>query len=168
MKLYTITDDYINFLYDIDNMVLFNKDGNRKYLGVVLCVDGFDYFVPLSSPKDGDYEDKVIKKDSVTTMRIVYPDVNNVPELKGTLKFNNMIPVPKEVLTYYDINKESDLNYKTLVIKELMFIKDNVDKIKKKADVLYKQKTKNYSFKHLKYTLDFKKLEIAMLDYKKE
>jgi protein AbiQ len=64
------------------------------------------------------------------------------PELKATLKLSNMIPVPDSELTEYDISAENDASYKDLVEKEYAFIKANSAMIKKNADVLYNQKTR--------------------------
>jgi protein AbiQ len=169
LKLYTINDEYIKFLSKYDNKIMFNKSSKRKYLGIVLSINNFNYFVPLSSPKTKDYiiENgiKKIRKDTITIIRIIVENKNKELELKGTLKFNNMIPVPDKVLTYYDINNETDNNYKILVIKELLFIRKNTNKIMKNAKVLYNQKIKNYSFPHLKFTLNFRLLEKKSLKF---
>ena len=70
--------------------------------------------------------------------------VSGQPELKGTLKLNNMIPVPESELTPYDIAQESDVNYRQIVRKEWQFIRSNRGKILKNAQVIYRQKT-NYA-----------------------
>lgn len=51
LKLYYIKDDYIDYLRKYDDRVLYNKKETRPYVGVVLEFNGFNYFVPLSSPK---------------------------------------------------------------------------------------------------------------------
>ena len=47
----------------------------RKYLGVVMEIGEYKYYIPMSSPKDSDYqiagESKVIKKSIVPIIRIV-------------------------------------------------------------------------------------------------
>lgn len=47
----------------------------RKYLGVVLQIGQYNYYVPMSSPKDSDYQiagaNKVIKKSIVPIIGIV-------------------------------------------------------------------------------------------------
>jgi protein AbiQ len=65
LKLYTIKDAYIEYLRTFDNKVMLNKDAKRKYIGVVLSIDNFNYFVPLSSPKDEDY----IIKDGIKKIK---------------------------------------------------------------------------------------------------
>ena len=60
MKLYIISDKYINYLRKFDKKVYDNKEDTRKmtrkYLGVVLKINNFNYYVPLSSPKKTDYK----------------------------------------------------------------------------------------------------------------
>jgi len=166
LKLYTITDEYIDYLRTFDSKILFNKNSKRKYLGTVLTISNYNYVVPLSSPKEKDYfyvdGVKTIKKDSMPIIRIIVE--NN--ELKGTLRFSNMFPAPDKVLTYYNINNENDINYKILIIKELVFINSIAEKIRKHAKVIYTQKINNYEhFHYIKNTVDFKLLEKESTKY---
>ena len=54
MKLYEIEEHYINYLKFFDNKVLnhsgINYEKTRKYIGLLLTVNGCDYLAPLSSP----------------------------------------------------------------------------------------------------------------------
>ena len=51
MKLFTIQDEYLNYLKSFDRHVLNNKGENyiktRKYLGVVLEINECKYIAPL-------------------------------------------------------------------------------------------------------------------------
>jgi len=49
--LFRASNDYIEFLRMYDNKVLFNKDERRPYVGIVLQINNFNYFAPLTSPK---------------------------------------------------------------------------------------------------------------------
>lgn len=152
LNLYTIDTSYVNFLRSDPKLsnVFENKDDTdsflRKYLGVVLTIGQYNYYVPLSSPKNSDYlfinGAKKIRKSIIPIIRIVAEDVNGDLELKGTLKFSNMIPVPDTSITYYDISKEMDQDYKILVEKEYEFIRKHKHLILRNASVLYKQKVK--------------------------
>ena len=55
-KIYSVTDEYIDYLRIIEPNVYSNKVENRihtrKYIGTVLEMNGYKYFVPMSSPKD--------------------------------------------------------------------------------------------------------------------
>ena len=59
LRLYTVDDDYLKYLFGIDNRVIYWESdtykSDRKYIGVVLKIDDFEYFAPLSSPKPADY-----------------------------------------------------------------------------------------------------------------
>ena len=176
LKLYTVDTTYIEFLRanKIEN-VFENKDSAssfiRKYLGVVINIGEYKYYVPLSSPKDTGYTiingSKVIRKSIIPIIRIISDDEHGTPELKGTLKFSNMIPVPDNSITYYDIGQETDNDYKILVQKEYDFIKKNQKNILKNASVLYKQKTKDLELfpkgekrpGYLDHVVDFKYAE---------
>ena len=52
IKLYKINGEYIEYLRNFDLKVLENKNGKRPYVGIVYTISEFDYFVPLSSPKN--------------------------------------------------------------------------------------------------------------------
>ena len=102
MRLYSISDDYIEYLRKVFPRVYSNKIANRKhtrkYLGVVFKLNDFNYYIPLSSPKDAhDYiilnDKKVIRKDSIIVIRMVVKGT-----LKGTLQIGTMIPVPDKAL----------------------------------------------------------------------
>ena len=136
MKLYSITDRYINYLRKFDNKVYDNKEDNRKvtrkYLGIVLKINEVNYYIPMSSPKKSDYKNNEIRKSIVPIVRIISnEEINNIPVLKGTLRISNMIPVPNSELILYEPKNEQDKNYKILVEKELDFIDKNIGMIKK-------------------------------------
>ena len=177
LKFYTINKDYINFLRSYPKLsnVFDNKETTsnfyRKYLGVVLSINEYKYYVPLASPKSSDYiatdNGKTIRKSIIPIIRIAVENTQGTLELKGTLKLSNMIPVPDNMLTYYDFSTETNTNYKILMEKEYDFIKKNKKLILKNASILYKQKTKEnelYSIKdktpkYLKTVVDFKYAE---------
>lgn len=167
LKLYNISDEYINYLRKFDNKVLSSKEEDRKkdrkYLGIVLHINDFNFFVPLASPKDADYTVvngvKTIRKSIIPIMRIVVKDISGNDELKGTLKFSNMIPVPNVALINYDVSNEEDEDYKILVLKEISFINPNTVKIIRNARVIYNQKINKFDIGYIKRTVDFSLLE---------
>ena len=59
-KLYSVSDDYVEWLRKEFPNVYSNKINSRthtrKYLGVVLQIGQYHYYVPMSSPKDSDYQ----------------------------------------------------------------------------------------------------------------
>lgn len=103
LKIYSVSDLYIEYLRKHNSNVYSNKAENRshtrKYVGVVIEMAGYRYYIPMSSPKDTDFQvagaDKVIKKSIVPIVRIVVKNSKGEKELKGTLRISHMIPVPE-------------------------------------------------------------------------
>ena len=171
MKLYAVSDKYIQYLRKFDNRVYDNKENNRKvtrkYLGIVLTINELNYYIPMSSPKNSDYINNKIRKSIIPIIIIISnEEINNLPVLKGTLRISNMIPVPSSELILYEPKNEKDKNYKILVEKELEFINKNEKMIKKYAMILYKQKINNYNVSYIKNIVDFKLLEKKCKEYK--
>ena len=54
-KIYSITDEYINYLRVAEPNVYSNKQDNRthtrKYIGTVLEINNMKYFIPMSSSR---------------------------------------------------------------------------------------------------------------------
>ena len=166
-KIYSISDEYISYLRQHETNVYSNKEDNRthtrKYIGTVIEINGICYYVPMSSPKDTDYqvagESRVIKKSIVPIVRMTEKN-NGIKELKGTLRISHMIPVPESELALYDLDNESDEDYKALVRAEAIFIRKNAEKIKENAILLYKQKAANdQTAGYVKSALDYRRLE---------
>ncbi|MBP5438231.1 MAG: type III toxin-antitoxin system ToxN/AbiQ family toxin [Treponema sp.] len=171
-KFVVISDKYIEYLRKTETRVMSNKADSRiyhrKYLGIIEKLNSFNYFIPLSSPKQKDYtQNGKIKNDSLITIYI-----KDSKRLYGTLRFNNMIPVPESEIENYDLNDEGDFKYKLIVFNELYFVRQNKDKIERTAKNLYEAK-KNQEKKSngqkplLEMTLDFTLLESLCLNYKK-
>lgn len=172
MKLYAVTDEYINYLRRFESKVYDNKEDERKvmrkYLGIVLTINQFNYYIPMSSPKKSDYKNNEIRKSIIPIIRIVSNEESRrIPALKGTLRLSNMIPVPKSELILYEPKNEKNNNYKILIEKELEFIGKNEVLIKKYASILYKQKINEYDVSYIKNVVNFKLLEEKCLEYKK-
>ena len=63
MLFHIISDRYISYLQKSEPNVMSNKEGvrtyHRKYLGVLTELNGFRYFIPLSSPKESKQRRKI-------------------------------------------------------------------------------------------------------------
>lgn len=166
MKLYNISDQYIEELHSIDNRVLFNKI-NRPYLGIVLKINTYNYFVPLSSAKD------VKNTNNQLSMKInEYDPKGKFIVTLAYIQFLNMIPVKEEDLeeidieSYFNSEKEEENDYYNFVIKELAFIRKNEEKIEGKAKKVYQNRVfKKIPF-HTTYCCDFKMLETICHSHK--
>lgn len=167
LNLYSVSDKYIKYLMQYDKRIYDNKEEvrtyKRKYIGIVLTINGYNYYVPMSSPKRTDYldyEKKVIRPDTKTIIRLC-----DGGRLYGTLRISNMIPVPITELEPYIIANEKDQKYKQVVLGELRYINSNTDKILKYAQIVYNQKIKNINIGYIKSTVDFKLLEEKLSEW---
>lgn len=154
LKIYRISDKYIRFLKSRDTRVQDNKNRRRPYVGVVLYVGEFRYFVPMESPKPNHAKIKAGKH----IMKLAGGKL-------GLLGFNNMIPVHEAALIAFDIDQEQDKQYAELLKRQASFINRN------KADVLDHASQTYYSAISqknrflLEICCDFKKLEKACGQY---
>lgn len=171
---YEIDVDYLNYLRKYDNRILKSDDDGtnktRKYIGVLLHIDGKNYLAPLASPKKSDYlPDGTIRKSVIPIIRIVSKNDKGELELKGKIKLSSMIPVlDMSLVKEYDIVSEKDKNYRHVIEKEMDFISNNKKLIFNHARVLYSQKIKNVDIKYVENVVDFKLLEKMALEYKKK
>ena len=157
IKLYEVNEKYINYLTKFAPHLFHNKqagqNNERKYIGVVLYINGFEYFEPLSS-----FEPKHQKmKESIDFLKIRNYAVINL---------NNMFPVPKGLCYYVDINSQRNPKYKSLLLAEYRVIKSIQEKIRKNAKTLYHLKLKEgVSTPLAKRCNDFLLLEKACSKY---
>lgn len=159
IKLYEVDEKYVDFLLPYAPHLFMNKKpgqhNTRKYIGVILIVNGLEYFAPLSSFKP---KHKTMKP-GVDFLKIgTYAVIN----------LNNMFPVPKGHYTYVDIRSIRDLQYRKLVESEYRIIRSMQDKILKNAKEVYKHKCENENKTALaKRCNDFKALEKICVQYNK-
>ena len=107
LRIYRVSDHYIRFLNSRDSKVQYNKNARRPYVGVVFSFGGFQYFVPMESPKPNHVNIKPGK-------HIIKLDGGRY----GLLGFNNMIPVHKDALIALDIDAEPDEEYRELLKRQ--------------------------------------------------
>lgn len=155
IRIATISDRYIEYLKKFDDRVMDNKPNDRKFKRKYLWLtkhNGWNYFIPESSPKLKDYhEDGTIRKDVPPIVRIGDEDA-----FFGTLHIGNMIPVPDSEIEWYDSESEKDSKYRKLrelrdknTLKKISLI------VKYEREVYNNQVTENQK----PYVLDYKKLE---------
>lgn len=168
MKLCSISNDYIKYLQTKCPNVYSNKEDlcvhSRKYIGVLLQIGEYNYFAPLSSPKNSDYllvnGKRKVRKSIIPIIRIIDVDKNLHIQLKGTIRISHMIPVPSSVIVPYDVSQELDLQYKSLVQSELIYISRHENQIKSYARIMYNQKiNQDTSANYVRTALNYKELE---------
>ncbi len=186
MDLYEVTQEYVEYLRKFEpTKILSNTDekSNRKFIGLIVKKDRYNYVVPLSSPKFNkdfkiknyngktlpkDYSAQKYKKDIIllkdTTEPVVFMYSSNGHGIDFYCKIqcNNMIPVPNSELRKVDIDKIDDDAYKFLLLKEINYIRKNENKIiKKHINPVYNNRINNrMSIGYIRLaTPDFKLLE---------
>jgi protein AbiQ len=123
----TINEGFINYLFTYDKRVLFNKKEKRPYVGILFDLEGVYYFAPLSSPKP---KHLTIKDSALDCVRMEEGKL-------GIINLNNMIPISLGQHEIFDIDKEPDKFYKTLLKKQFLFLNKNSEYIIRKAKRLY-------------------------------
>lgn len=156
LKLYYISENYINYLRNFDSRVLYNKKGTRPYVGVVFKYRNFFYFAPLSSPKPKHLS---MREDAV--------DIFKIKDGKlGIVNINNMIPTPLECLIDC-FPLVDDKLYKKLLNEQVIYLNNHKEELFKKVRQFYKRYDKGYLNKRiLERCCDFKLLEDKCLEYK--
>jgi protein AbiQ len=158
LKIYEIENSYIDHLVPFAPHLFHNKKENqeneRKYIGIILTVNGLDYFAPLSSFKE---KHKKMK--------------NNMDFLKvgnyAVINLNNMFPAPLNLCKSVKIENIKNEHYKNLVRAEYRIIKQKTEQILINAKHVYNHKMINDGKPKLSQRCnDFKLLEEKCKEYK--
>lgn len=171
LRWYIANKDYVSYLKKFDAKVE-NIDYNTKlkpYIGILITINNFNYYVPISSAKEKHYK----IKESMDFIKLMKED-----KIIGVLNLNNMIPISDnnvQALKYKDIEKYRDFSddvekrlYIAFLSFELDLINDKIEKIKKNAEKLYKEKFKHPKSNVSKRCCDFKLLEEKCLIYEQK
>ena len=180
---YHVDTTYLKYLHDeIDSEVYYSEEkdyGNKPFLGVLLVIDSYHYFIPLTSrkPKHAKWKNvgashyliyEVIDKQEIRRGDVVKPSGKNEQFLKifAALDIKKMIPVPKELAIRVDFKQVTDKRYGDLMEKEYRFCQSVQDGILSRASQIYKEQ-KETGIVHKMYC-DFSQLEIACDRYEQE
>ncbi|WP_049962384.1 type III toxin-antitoxin system ToxN/AbiQ family toxin [Oribacterium sp. FC2011] len=94
LKLYEVDSQYVKYLSAFQEHIFFSDEdkSSRKYIGIVLEINGFKYFAPLSSFKSKHKK----MSESVDFVKIKdYAVINinnsNFPHPKGVMHLENSI-----------------------------------------------------------------------------
>ena len=159
LRLHTVDTEYINYLKKHQSNIWDNEDNRRlrPYVGIIININDFKYYAPLSSPKKKHEK----WKDRIDFIRIDYKD-----ELKAVINLNNIIPVDDSDLTIIDIDNEEE-KYADLLKIQMIVIRKKKDLIINNAKSLYEKitKHKDENKKLAKFCYDFLKLEEKLIEY---
>ncbi len=164
MDFYRIDEKYIKFLQEYEKKNrgftrvpnIRYSDRNKFSFGAVLQVQDMNYYVSVSS------FDK--KQEANILIRIS----GDEKEIKGSLRFNYMIPVPDNCIERLIIKDIEDERYRNLLNKEYRFCMHNAEKITKKANKIYDMVVYNKKQVLTDNSCDFKLLEKACAEYIKK
>lgn len=161
MEFYVIKEEYINYLKEYETMYrgvtkvpdITYRDHVKLAVGVVLEVNTIPYYVMISS---------FCKKQEANLLIRVRGDRN---EVKGSLRFNYMLPVPKSCLSQFNIRKVENEKYRDLLNKEYRFCKNNETLITEKANQVYDLVVKRKKSVLVANSCEFNLLEKAYFEY---
>lgn len=153
LKLYRVTNHYLNFLREIEPKIPMNKDNgkDRPFVGIVLSVNGIKYIAPLSSKLGKSQTDFKVK-------------VRN--EHKATIRFAYMFPIVEKALIEIDYTSEFkiDFKYTALLINEDLYINQHKTRIYEIATKTHTNViSKRFGFEN--FCCDFAKLEDKYKSY---
>ena len=139
MDFYYINEEYNKFLQRYEKKKrgvtkvpnIRYTDCNKFAFGAVMQVNGMNYYVSVSS----------FDKKQEANILIRVP--GDEKEVKGSLRFNYMVPVPDECIEKLVIKDVEDEKYRLLLNKEYQFCMNNAERIQKKADKIYEMVTTN-------------------------
>lgn len=127
---YMVDAEYCDFLRKTDSCVPYTMDKKaiRPFVGIVLNVNGFYYYAPLTSPKPKHLQ----MKSQIDFLKIKNGEW-------GAINFNNMIPVPIDCLTKVEIkiftsDTKADCDYKNLLSNQLSWCNAKFTKKNKPVD----------------------------------
>ena len=155
---YEVNAEYISYLIGFDSKVprvdYSATSKHDKFLcGIVLSVNGHDYFAPISSFTTPQRTNMIIKNEEGK-------DISSV-------RFSFMIPVPPNVVTVKNFDDEASSDYRRLLDLELQFCRKNANVIRRLAKFVYNTVVNNRDPIMVKNCCDFKKLEAACAEYTK-
>ena len=139
MDFYCINEEYNRFLqrYEKEKRGVTKvpniryTDRNKFAFGAVMQVNRMNYYVSVSS----------FDKKQEANILIRVP--GDEKEVKGSLRFNYMVPVPDECIEKLMIKDVEDEKYRLLLNKEYQFCMNNAERIQKKANKIYEMVTTN-------------------------
>ena len=157
LKFYEVDGDYIQYIKKYGDEKIPNIDYQKHkkfFCGVVLKINNFNYFAPVSS----------YNKKTHTTFLIKDKDKESKKYVPiSSLRFSFMFPCPVEFLSLKDFAKE-DEKYRILLRKELHYCNSNIERIEKLANVVYKLGLNEETRKKFNIC-NFKLLEEKCMEY---
>lgn len=159
---YDVDADYVKYLKTTETAKRgFTRVPDIEYgherkmvCGVVLEMNGYKYYVPVSSYKKKQPNNLLIRLEDDTFNQV-----------KGSLRFNYMFPVDDHYISKRNFNKESP-GRKEFLRRQWVFCNSITDDIKKMAKETYNRVISGTDSALINAACDFKLLEDAAKNYK--
>ncbi|MCJ8341930.1 MAG: type III toxin-antitoxin system ToxN/AbiQ family toxin [Cetobacterium sp.] len=122
LKFFEVDKQYINYIKKYENKIMdtANEKEKRSFLGIVLKVYGYDYLVPLTSPK---------LKYLTMKNQLDFFKINNGN--LGVINFKNMFPVSEKIRFKKNINDEKEVLKENMGCVKLKLTKEEREKLEK-------------------------------------
>ena len=152
LRFYDVDNEYTDYLRVFEPKIphITYSSHDKFICGIVLEVNSFKYYAPISS----------FKQRQFTNLPIIH---NN--RIIGTVRFSYMFPCPDFVLTEKDFSIEPDFNYRNLLQDEWNYCNGIEHELKAKARYIYKRYLSGQDTVLLKHCCDFPLLEGKMKEY---
>lgn len=160
LNFYEVDTKYLEYLKNYGDSKVPNYDykNTKFYVGIILEINGFKYFAPVSSFNEKQRTNFLIKVKDRDSEELV---------IVSSVRLSFMIPVDDTVIKRFSINNYWNFKSRSLIRKELSWCRENAEPIKKLAQKVYKWGCNEKSYQY-KNCCDFKKLEIAYNNYCKQ
>lgn len=181
LGIYNVDVDYLRYLHDnADNEVYYSPlDYNTKpFLGIIVGVGKYTYFIPFSSSKVRHLKWKNVSAEHYLIYEVVDQKVlskeaickpysgNLVLHILAVLDIKKMIPVPDGLYKNVDFSAVENLSYKNLLVKEYKFCLRVQSGIVERVKKIYTEQ-KDTGIVH-KFYCNFSKLEEACDTYNED
>ncbi len=131
------------------------KNEKKMVCGIVLEINDYKYYVPISSYK---------KKQENNLLIVLKDDAYN--QIKGSLRFNYMFPIADQYISKRDFSRSKSLSRKEFLRRQWVYCNTIVEDIKKMALDTYNEVIEGKNEKLIKASCDFKLLEEAAKAYR--
>ena len=177
--IYNVDVAYLKHLHDdVDSEVYYAPDkyDTKPFLGIIVGIGNYTYFIPFSSSKVRHLKWKNVAPDHYLIYEIVNKNILSrnavckphkgdlVLHILAALDIKKMIPVPNGLYNKVDFNSVSDRAYKSLLEKEYRFCLSIQDGIVERVRRMYTEQKSTGTVP--RFYCNFSKLEKACDEYK--
>lgn len=162
---YDVDTNYVKYLKEKETEARgFSRVPDIEYLnerkmvcGIVLKINGYNYYVPISSYK--------IQQPNNILIRL---DDDTFNQVKGSLRFNYMFPIADKYITKRNFSLSNNIGRKEFLRRQWLYCNSIADEIEKTALKTYNDVIAGKNKKLVNASCDFKLLEKIANTYQKD